>query len=393
MRVEQVTIEEGNGTARLTGHIAGHPLFWQVTGSGAFEPRGEPFVAALLPAAMRSGTAIVLPPELPVDPVFLANMVRLQSIFSRWFLGVAPVRIQARPAPRHVPTVERATGYSGGVDSSYTVDALARELDAALLIDGIEYPSRDEELAARVTNALESALSGRGVRLVQVVTNVKAAQRALGAFWAEAIGGAIASAVHVAGFSSYQIAASNSWENLRPYGSHPLTDPLWSSADVRIGHHGAELRRIDKIRHLGSVPDLLEHIRVCFQGNAYNCGVCQKCLQTAAGFRALGMRSSSLSHLEDARLLRRATVEHDGDLVDWQEILLPGLERHDPELYRELLALTRRYHWRTLLRDADRVLTGGRFRSMLRRRSTREPATVMSKEPPSVGHSLHVSNG
>lgn len=393
MLVEHVTIEQGDGDARLAGRIGGHPLFWQVSGSGAFEPRGEPFVAALLPAAMRAGTPIELPPELPVDPEFLANMDRLQSIFSRWFADLTPVAIHARHAPRQVPTAERATGYSGGVDSSYTLDALGGELDAALLIDGIEYPTRDEQLATRVTNELGAALRGRAIRLVQVLTNVKAAQRALGGRWAESLGGAIASAVHVAGFSTYQIAASNSWENLRPYGSHPLTDPLWSSADVRIGHHGAELRRIEKIRYLGHVPDLLEHVRVCFQGNAYNCGVCQKCLQTAAGFRALDLRSRVLPHLDNPRLLRKATVEHAGDLVDWQEILLPDLERRDPELHRELVALMRRYHWRKLIRDADRLMTGGRFRSMLRDGPEGEPKSVESKEAPPNGHSLPVSDG
>lgn len=393
MRVEHVTIEQHDNTARLTGHIGGQPLFWHVTGSPAFEPRGEPFIAALLPAAMRSGTPVELPPELPVDPVFLANMARIQSIFSRWFTGLAPIAIHARIAPREMPTSERATGYSGGVDSSYTVDVLANELDAALLINGIEYAAPEAALTALVSDTLGTALHGRGVRLVQVETNVKAAQRALGGRWSEGLGGAIASSVHAAGFHSYQIAASNSWENLRPYGSHPLTDPLWSSADVEIGHHGAELRRIDKIRYLGRVPDLLEHIRVCFQGNAYNCGVCQKCLQTAAGFRALGLRSDALPHLGDARLLRKATVEHDGDLVDWQEILVPGLDHRDPQLYRELTALTRRYHWRALLRNADQLITGGRIRSMLRADLERDPGAVESRNVVPADPSLHVANG
>lgn len=393
MRVERVTIDREDGAVRLTGHIGGHPLFWQVGDGTAFEPRGEPFIAALLPAAMRSGATITLPPELPVDAEFLANMGRLQSIFGRWFTGLAPIHINARIAPREIPPADCATGYSGGVDSSYTLDALTHELDAALLIDGIEYPDRNPALAVQVTEALRGALRGRQIGLVQVTTNVKVAQRALGGHWAEGLGGALASAVHVAGFSSYQIAASNSWENLRPYGSHPLTDPLWSSTDVRIGHHGAELRRIDKIRYLGAVPDLLAHIRVCFQGKAYNCGVCQKCLQTAAGFRALELRSAALPHLEKARLLRTATVEHDGDLADWQEILLPGLDRSDPDLHRELLALTRRYHWRKLFRDADRLFTGGYFRTMLRGNSRPEPSAVMSGETAPADASLHTANG
>lgn len=365
MRVESTIVRHDHNGIRLEAQVRGETLFWELPEEAAFEPRGEPFVCALLPAAMRADSSIILPDELPLDASFLSNIERLQSVFVRWFPDLHPVSIRATIAPRTVRTVDRATGYSGGIDSGFTLNELGNRLDAALLIDGIEYREEAPELFERISGALDGAIERRGLRLVRVRTNVKAVGRALGAKWSEALGGAIASSVHVAGFAEYYVAASNSWENLRPYGSHPLTDPLWSSATVRIEHHGAELRRIDKIRNLASVPDLLELVRVCFQGVEYNCGRCQKCVMTMAGFRALNINSPALPRLDDPTLLRQVVVEHDGDLVDWEELLVPGLERSDPALHRELNRLVRRYRWRRLARTLDDLATGGRFRGLL----------------------------
>jgi hypothetical protein len=365
MRVEDTTIRQGTHGIRLEARIRGESLFWELPRVASFEPRGEPFVCALLPAAMRTGASIELPGELPLDPTFLTNIERLQSVFTRWYPDLQSVTIRATVAPRSVRTLQRATGYSGGIDSSFTLDVLERRIDTALLIDGIEYRQDAPALFDRVADTLEEAIDRRGLQLVRVRTNVKSVGRALGGKWSVALGGAIASVVHVVGFAEYHVAASNSWENLRPYGSHPLTDPLWSSATVGIDHHGAELRRIDKIRYLASVPDLLALVRVCFQGNDYNCGRCQKCLQTMAGFRALGITSQTLPRLDDPTRLRQVMVEHDGDLVDWEELMVPDLEQTDPALYRELDRLVRRYRWRRLVRSLDDLTTGGRFRNLL----------------------------
>jgi hypothetical protein len=367
MRVEDSRVRQVAHGIRLEGLVRGEMLFWELPRLASFEPRGEPFVCALLPAAMRAGTPIILPDDLPLDPTFLINIERLQSVFLRWFPDLQAVTIRASIRPRAVRTLDRVTGYSGGIDSSFTLDTLGERLDAAMLIDGIEYREAAPELFDEITGTLGEAVKHRGLALVRVRTNVKAFGRALGAKWSESLGGAIASSVHAAGFAEYHVAASNSWENLRPYGSHPLTDPLWSAATVRIEHHGAELRRIDKIRYLGAVPDLLDLIRVCFQGNEYNCGRCQKCLMTMAGFRALDIHSAALPRLDDATLLRQVVVEHDGDLVDWEELLVPGLERRDPALHRELVRLVRRYRWRRLVKSFDELATGGKFRGLLTR--------------------------
>ena len=138
MRVEGTGVREFSQGVRLEARVEGEPLFWELPRLASFEPRGEPFVCALLPAAMRAGSSITLPDELPLDPTFLTNLDRLQSVFLRWFPDLHRVSIRATIRPRSVRTLGRATGFSGGIDSSFTLDALGERLDAALLIEGIE---------------------------------------------------------------------------------------------------------------------------------------------------------------------------------------------------------------------------------------------------------------
>lgn len=365
MRVEDAKVTHSEDGVRTEATIAGQTLFFEIPDLGWFESRGEPFLTAMLPIAMQRGATIELPDELPVDSTFLRNLEQLQVILARWYPTLRPVAIRASVAPRVHPTQGRATGYSGGIDSSYTLDALGSRIDTALLIDGIEFRTDHPELFAGVRNTLAGALEGRGLKLVTVRTNVKAFGRSLELPWSIALGSALASSVHAAGFASYYIAASNSWENLRPFGSHPLTDPLWSSASTAIDHHGAEFNRVDKIAYLADVPDLFDHLRVCFQGTAYNCGKCHKCLMTMSGLRAVGVKSAALPELKDPRMLRTLEIAHDGHLIDWEEMFVPGLEKRDPEFHRELSRLVHRYLWRRMLRNIDEVVTRGRVRRLI----------------------------
>jgi hypothetical protein len=367
MDVTGARVIDHGDAVRLEARVEDVTIFWELPAGWPVELRGEPFIAALLPAAMRRGVPLHLAPNLPTDPQFLRNVDRIQDIFVRWFPELTKIPIDAAPSPRRLAPRLRATGFSGGVDSSYSVDVLAPGLDAVLLIEGIEYPQPEVELLAKVAATLRDALGERDLEFVTIRTNVKQASRELGANWHQALGGVLASCAHAAGFASYAIAASNSWENLAPYGSHPLTDPLWSSAHISIGHHGAELRRIDKTRFLARVPALLDNLRVCFQGAAYNCGRCEKCLRTMVGLRVLGVRSAMMPELADPRLLRGLVISDDFALVDWEELLDEELESGDPVLHRELSGLVRRFRWRQLLKELDALLTGSRIRKTAHR--------------------------
>ncbi|MCK7480610.1 MAG: hypothetical protein M0C28_27800 [Candidatus Moduliflexus flocculans] len=93
-------------------------------------------------------------------------------------------------------------------------------------------------------------------------------------------GSALAGVAHLLGFSRVYVPAAYSYSQLVPLGSHPLTDPLWSSEDIRFVHDGAEARRVDKVMKIVENGAALANLRVCFSDMNTNCGRCSKCLRT-----------------------------------------------------------------------------------------------------------------
>lgn len=381
LEVRDARLEFEATTATLSGEIAGERLFWTMPIRASLALRGEPFVAALLVSAMRSGRDLVLPDTTPIDAEFLERVAELQSIFARWFPGLTRIAIHAPVVRPRGGVAGRLAGYSGGIDASFTVMSLRRMIDGVVFMDGIEFRDPRPDLISEIVETLRGTMAARGLPLTVVQTNVKRIGLATGGRWPEFIGGALASIPHALGVSEYVIAASNSWENLRPYGTHPITDPHWSSASTRIRHHGTAADRFDKLAAVCDEPDLLAVLRVCFQGARYNCGHCQKCLQTAAALRALEITAPSMPHLEDPQLLRSVVVEHHGDLVEWLEILTPELPSRDPELAKELGRLIRRYRVRHLLKEADTVLFSGGVKSLFSRFGARRPRQSQKPVP------------
>src|SRR6185503_7279803 len=78
------------------------------------------------------------------------------------------------------------------------------------------------------------------------------------------------------------IAATHTYAFLRPWGSSPLLDPLWSTEATRFVHDGAEATRCEKIMNWICRSELaLENLRVCLSNDdRYNCGRCEKCVRT-----------------------------------------------------------------------------------------------------------------
>lgn len=362
--VRDVRLDSGPDEVRLSGDIEGNRLFWTMPPREEVVLRGEPFVAGLLVSAMRAHRPIELPANAPVDAGFIAHLDLLQEIFARFFTGLRPVEVRIPTVAPRERVSGKMVGYSGGIDSSYSLLKLANRLDGAVLLDGIEYRDAEPRLMLQVDDELRTAAAGRGLPLVVIGTNAKFIGKAVGGHWHEFLGGALTSSAHALGLEEYWIASSDSWEILRPYGSHPITDPLWGSSRTTIFHHGCDARRIDKTRVLGAHPDLFDVVRVCFQGGAYNCGKCDKCLRTAVQYRVLGLTSRLMPPLTDAKALRKADLPGFHELVDWTDVLGEPEAANDPDLVREIERLTRRHHRHRLLREFDEYLLGGALRRL-----------------------------
>jgi hypothetical protein len=69
----------------------------------------------------------------------------------------------------------------------------------------------------------------------------------------------------------------------KSWGSHPLTDRLFSSGSFQIIHDAAQYRRDTKLKKLEQWPQAFRNLRVCWSAprKDENCGRCIKCILTA----------------------------------------------------------------------------------------------------------------
>jgi hypothetical protein len=109
------------------------------------------------------------------------------------------------------------------------------------------------------------------------------------------------------------IAASTTYDQLYPWGSHPVLDPRWSTERLNVIHDGCEMGRIDKVRFVAQSQLVLDTLKVC---PYYNCGMCLKCLPTIIDLMQAGVleRSATLPHEVDIDRLHEVFRAFKGDL-------------------------------------------------------------------------------
>ena len=140
------------------------------------------------------------------------------------------------------------------------------------------------------------------------------------------------------------IASTIDYKYLKPYGSHPLIDPLLSSSHMRIVHDGLTMNRLEKVKLVSQYDYALKDMRCCNQSQKYdddyvNCGKCEKCLRTMLALHALG-------RLDKAKCFRDPSVNPEKikslnplsatSKIWWREFA-PFLKKSDdPALYESV---------------------------------------------------------
>ena len=132
-----------------------------------------------------------------------------------------------------------------------------------------------------------------GQRFVSVSTNLMSFMLAPASGWDWYASSLAAIALCLAPmFRRVIIPAGDTYSTLSAWGSHPLVDPLWSTAALQFLHDGCESKRSQKLeRYVVGSKLALENLRVCDyeDSGVQNCGTCEKCLRTLIGLRALGI--------------------------------------------------------------------------------------------------------
>lgn len=324
----------------------------------------DPFLALTLLPAMILGEPLHI--DGAVSPALLASSERLQQIYRRWVKRARAIPVTASStAPEAAATPGHGVGcfFSGGVDSFHSLLVHEDSITHLVLISGFDKGLRNPAVLEKARAALQAVAVAFGKQPLEVSTNIRAFTDSI-ASWSYYHGGVLA-AVSLAlsrGFSTFIVPSSYSYEQLHPWGSHPLLDPLWSLPGLQMLHDGCEFNRYEKVARIAQSDLALAHLRVCWdtgKGSDSNCGRCEKCLRTMMSLHlngALGRCTTFATPLVP-HAVRKVRLKTEGQLAFTQEnlrelALRPG--RQDRALYRALRCAVRRGR----IRRAVRVLVG-----------------------------------
>ena len=257
---------------------------------------------AALPVAMARGSNLHVCGS--VDTKLLASAERYSQIWGQWVpTRYKPVYVSADREldSDNVGAAGRDWLYplSGGVDSLFAVHTNLsgragrenRQPGAAFLVRGLDYPLTDSALFPRLERRVEKTARTLNLPLLICETNWKdfCIQYELDTLLA------LAAVAHtMAGsYAGVAVAADFTYgEDLKvmPWGNAQYLPHLLSSPHFQVVGSGAESTRLDKLRYLSAVPEVLSRLAVCQRTDSregrMNCGKCEKCIRTAMGLIA-----------------------------------------------------------------------------------------------------------
>jgi hypothetical protein len=263
---------------------------------------GTPWLSALLPLVARTGESIRIP--LPVDAEFLLNARALLRLWRSWY----PSLVTVVDIDADTPTSPRARGhnvgtfFSAGVDSWFTA-LRRRDISHWIVCLGFDMPVTSVDVYRRHRDRLAAIAQRAGKPLISCATNIRQTRWGVSHWEHLCFGPALGMTAHFLGsdFRRVYVPGSFDFSTLRPWGSHPLSDNLFTSSSTEVLHEGAEATRYEKTEYLCGSDLAIETLHVCYRGQSglgqddTNCCACQKCLRTMIALEILGK-------LEHARL-------------------------------------------------------------------------------------------
>jgi hypothetical protein len=276
---------------------------------------GNPWLACLLPLAATLGEPLHLP--LPVDSALHANAARLLRIWKTWYpnLFEPAIHCDVDPSPAADQQYRVGAFFSGGVDSFFTAlrdrgtapPAERAKIQDLITVWGFDISFDHADAFGRLRERHSLVAQQLGMTQIDVATNLRSTrwQEAQWSYLAHGAGLASIALALEKRFGVAYIAGGGGYRGLHPWGSHSVTDPLFSTRNTRIVYDGVAYLRTEKIEAISDSPVALDALRVCYETwTDQNCGTCNKCLRTMIGLDICGA------------LDKCPTLPHPGDLVE-----------------------------------------------------------------------------
>lgn len=315
MRIEDLRSETKQDRARVVATVIWEDcdqepqeLFYETTQEFADDLSCDPHafvLGAVMPAIQRGEQRIAI--DTPICPELRNGLMTAIGWLREWSLLDGSIRIESSAEIRYPQASQPRAGVflSGGVDSLAMLRANRRDFPIdhpsafrdCLFVHGFDIGGLEGKGAESLTfelglQAASSVAEDVDATLIPVSTNVRRLLDDVSFWMYQFHGAALASVAHAFSrrLTSVSIASGFRLANLVKAGTHPLIDPNYGSASLRIRHEGILLSRLDRVRLIADWPAALENLRVCTMNppGQLNCGACEKCLRTMLELLALG---------------------------------------------------------------------------------------------------------
>lgn len=291
---------------------------------GSIPISGDPFLAGFLIACMYVGESLHI--DAPVSKRLLRKIPEIQSLIISWYPEFKEIPVTCRETD--VTSVEQqnlgtACCFSGGVDSWYSLLKNQEDISHLILVQGTGGKNKNVKYWESQKKTAEIVASSFNKKLIMVSTNLrqqtdmKSIFRRKEHYWGKpylgedfygnCTHGSFLAAIGLClrgRISEFIIPSTHPYSLLKPWGSHPLLDNLWSVENLVFIHDGCEASRLEKIQQQVAKSTLaLKNLKVCpsMPQNTvteFNCCQCEKCLRTMIQLRLCGVLNQATTFAE-----------------------------------------------------------------------------------------------
>ncbi|MBA6412698.1 hypothetical protein H2508_06180 [Parahaliea sp. F7430] len=366
VRISGLRVESGSKQNRLSAEVDGEEIFIAVPSRYTLYPRVEPFLAVAMLEAMISGLPIVIDDDIPVSAAVAGRFAEVQSIFANWNRDLTRVPLIAQTTVIEPTSSHVACFFSGGIDSSH---ALLHKLDTVthLVVSwGFDSGHTEKSWAEMVERYCKFANS-ISKQLIPIRTNIREWTDKRRLTWRFGHGLYLSTVGGALGMARVYVPSSHNYDELFPWGTHPLLDPMWSTEASEVIHYGAGCSRSEKVRDVIEHDWLSNNLQVCWRGIGSNCGACPKCVRTMVAIELLGGSCAALPRLDDLRLLKYLKPKDEGVAASLEELIFLAKTKGNEAFYRKMRKYYYGFQRKQLIGQIDRYFFGGIMRRLYRR--------------------------
>ena len=335
MIVSNISSQKIDDQVEVSALIDGYRLWYRFPDKFSVSSSAEPFMVASFFAASLSGPTLEIEGSTTASPRLLGNFKNLQRIFGTWKPDLRPFTVNVQTAVPDAGNEMVCSFFSGGVDGLYTLVNNEIQITHLIYINGYDFHVSSEEFKNNVQRLKEWAAPFEK-EIIPVETNFYEFDKlyGVGRHWTH--GACLISVALLLKPAKCIVPTSYTYLDLRPWGTHPLTDNLWSTEVTEIVHDTADLGRPEKIERIAERSRvMLDKLVVCWKYPDGNCCQCLKCIKTMIILKILGINSNAfMSSISAAYVSKVSPSQH--YRADFEDLLRFAMKKGDTSMAQAL---------------------------------------------------------